>query len=139
MKYLKLFESVDTPYEEINSGQFLSYLYGDVTFPHMTAKPKQFASDNWVDFTQKELDQIRSCIPNDIVKLYTTRIYDINRDIIFAIDVDDSFYIYKLRDEWYYLQNSDNIRMYRTYYRCDQFDGLLQCLSDIKNKTERLL
>jgi len=48
------------------------------------------------------------------------------------------FNIYKTDDDWYYLYyNRDEIingkkEDMEYYYRCDQFDGLLQCLEDLK-------
>lgn len=34
----------------------------------------------------------------------------------------------KMIDEWYYVNFSEG----KKYYKCDQFDGFLECLNDIK-------
>ena len=38
------------------------------------------------------------------------------------------FYIVKVYDEWFYVQKRDGFG----YYKCDQLDGLLSCLDDLK-------
>lgn len=37
-------------------------------------------------------------------------------------------FIYALKDEWYSLAVSFDLEQFEEYYKCDQWDGLLDCL-----------
>ena len=45
--------------------------------------------------------------------------------------------VYKLKDEWYYVEVINKTQPIDTgnkhYYKCDQFDGLIDCLKMIKS------
>jgi hypothetical protein len=81
-----------------------------------------------VYFSVSEIDRIRILVdklggdgyPHDDIdydKCDCIKVYD---------NLGEEWEVYKLSDEWYIL--SDN---YSRYYKCDQFEGLVRCISDI--------
>lgn len=120
MKYLKKFNESSEYYEEIFTDDPIISNDKDVE----------------IEFTKNEVD--------DIISLYDNRIFSINLrgwkegTVIFdgsavqEIQINNKFYtyiIYKYDDEWYTLSlrfvNND-----WTHYKCDQFEGLLECLKE---------
>ena len=124
MKYIKLptewesqkrlFEDLDTyGYEEIPMGEF--YAINNTTRCH---KFELFP------FTEKDLKKLYSLKTNLSKHL-------INKSCFYLVktEINIDIMIYASNDEWYYI---DKDRCYgenrHTYYKCDQFDGLLNCL-----------
>lgn len=122
MKYLKKFnESSESYYEEI---------YQDDPIINSDTNDE-------IEFTKNEVD--------DIISLYDKKIFSINLkgwtegsvvfdgSIVHEIGIKDKFNtyaIYKYDDEWYILLTRYVNNNNWTYYKCDQFEGLLECLKD---------
>ena len=135
MKYLKLFESHHEYYQEISFDQWPS---GEVL-----ETPERF--------TEEEFQKIAH-IFNITVKgnkgyggkdagSHLWSIYNITRKYNKAVPhvhiiLQDKYtydlYIYKTPDEWYYVERISVIQ--DKYYKCDQFDGLLEFLKWIKSQ-----
>lgn len=112
MKYIKYFETREY-FQEIHE-----------------ISPIQIFRQN-IEFTQEEIDIIRKFIDSksDILHLYKNpkgndlQILDKGAEICF---------IYKVKDEWYYLfRNDQNKNMLLDGYKCDQMEGLLKCIETI--------
>lgn len=102
---IKLFEDF-TGYKKISTYDFDLYVFGD-------DDDTLFTFNNWIDFTKKEYNTLNS--------LYKKTNLQANKAIINIGNI----HIYKLKDEWYYLEKG------KIKYKCDQWDGLLNCLNDI--------
>ena len=112
MKYLKLFEN--------------SKYFSEV-------RSQIFDTSNVENFTDSELFSIKSLLGNG-----DYRFQDVDRPskkfrsklIIYLSRLGPPKYvIVKLTDEWFYVQvySSFPPSVY-TYYKCDQFEGLIKCL-----------
>lgn len=139
MKYLKYFESSNY-YKELNDNEYRIKLNGLTpdfdeeyydeeyydTDDTEYLSIKEYRENNWVPFTDKEVDEICDELEIDISEM---NINDYNQMIFHNIGYQDQAYMTKLKDEWYYLAISyydqDNV-----YYECDQFDGLLKTIRD---------
>lgn len=103
MKYLKLFEDIDL-YKEVDiDDAFLSH----------------------ISFTQKEIDKLENFGFKTLGHGKPSKQYTLLR--AYAIG---TIYLYKLEDEYYVLRHvSTNIPVVgQKFYKCDQLDGLLDCL-----------
>ena len=122
MKYLKLFEgfyieSIDNIYYEIDARTF----YSEV----MDRDP--------VSFSTKEEILIRRIFDPVMYKMYN----GVRGSLIFE-GIDDNISIYKVNDEWFYVvieqdPAADYIEIPDSYYKCDQFDGLIELLTKLIN------
>ena len=128
---IKLFEEYNEYYEVITSIQYESGLH---------------CQNVQIDYT--EINIIRKLFPfptfverfkNKCEKMADSYRYQIN----FYVDYDFKKFILdisKIEDDWYYIffypwyceNREDNI-----YYKCDQLDGLVHCISDLI-KVEKL-
>lgn len=107
-----MFEDQSLGYEDINSS-----IYNDKI------------SLSKIHFTENELQCIES-FSNDIyVRVYTFGIGQQYILIATRIEGDKLFEVVKCDDEWYYLEFFYNYK----YYKCDQLNGLLQCIKDNMN------
>jgi hypothetical protein len=116
MKYLKLFEDSNKYYKQIT---------------HQECSKIVFDRDNTIEFSNnesQELDILMSDLKINYRKIVFN--YDDN-DICYQVYTKSGFklvpldlVLYKVIDEWYY------ISIFKLYYKCDQFDGLLLCLKD---------
>jgi len=117
MKYIKLFEDLKSKgYEKITSDY-----YRDATPDSL---------DEYETFNQAERDALSKigAISLHSFSLFTSSPH-INKE--FELIIDDKVILFcKLQDEWYYLHvYSTDFNEPGTFFRCDQFDGLLNCLS----------
>lgn len=109
MKYIKLFENIT--YYPISEEEFDNM----GTSEPFTDNEYQVISDllNTI-FTDIEISYVISAVvPKSIIQ---TRMY-----------FDEVFAIWKFTDEWYFVADSNM----RHYYKCDQFDGLINCIKNI--------
>jgi hypothetical protein len=124
MKYLKKFN-------ESNS------FYSTVSYVEM----EDLRSHNRELFNDDEVNSIISKLDN----LFDEKYYKIegNKRVgVEAIEIRDKqygpsdvkFYISKYEDEWYGIEyyKAVALKYQITYYKCDQFEGLLKFLDDIK-------
>lgn len=140
MKWIKLFESYDKGYEVIQSPEF-NNIFNDIIRK----------SDNDF-FNTKEIKGIKEIIePENKFDLRDSIIYITNNikipipkdresDVYFGAAADRAertrkIGIYKLKDEWYLVfketKNDPTPGRQYEYYKCDQFDDLLNCIKDI--------
>ena len=146
MKYLKKYNesksvSKENYYYNINTAEYHDLLYtdGDYINNGPNAKP----------FTKEELDKLKYIDKNSDYKFefYTGSVdyaYRSNntapRTSIIIIsfrlsNIDGEFYIYKIDDEWFLIGGPKVVPVPLaasswTYYKCDQFEGLLKFLAD---------
>lgn len=155
MKYLKKFEGSSESFFPISPNEFdesTGYEHDDwVEYIVLT---------KWVDFNNIEVNQIKSIFNQYVIKVgyhfeYRETLQDgknsdmgydgflaivdkSNPDFIPCADADWSkvmAYVIKTQDEWFYvyplgLWGSENAKC----YKCDQFDGLVDCLKSIIRK-----
>ena len=130
MKYLKLFEN-HKYYKEISDTRY-----------SMKVDNKHEA------FTEGEINRIEATIAQS--KLSWPNIIDVQKEvpsIKIIFNGDKQIYIHKMLDEWYYLFYRIPISLIQKQrgfddnefsYECDQFDGLLQCISDIVSNEDKI-
>jgi len=136
MKYLKLFESYSSlPYEEITRNEYNHETIGEgntdydinVDDEDYTYDDSNFVIDHWMPFTQSELNKIQELLP------------DANFCKVIKIDPDDAridskesgLIMIKLKDEWYYvMMDMSDQEEGALFFKCDQFEGLLQLIKD---------
>lgn len=122
MKYLKKFnESSESYYEEI---------YQDDPIINSDTNDE-------IEFTKNEVDDITSLYDNKTFSItprgWTERTVIFDGSIVHEIRIMDKFntyVIYKYDDEWYTLSTRYEFDNSWKYYKCDQFEGLLECLKD---------
>ena len=109
MIYLKLFESQDICeyYCELSEDEYNECINGDCE-----------------NFTQSEIDRLKN-----LNKITDFLIFNYSYSIKIEIYSDNYLYsngilIYKCEDEWFYVNDLN----YASYFKCDQFDGLLKCI-----------
>ncbi len=147
MKHLKLFENFKNFFEEIDHVQYNKYLFGEKWNDENDETIDVYADDYefyldltdlskyWVDFNQEEIGKINNIGYKFSLSKYYSK-YDRYKEVLKTseshkeklIDIT----IVKTQDEWFYvdcyIKDKNN-----KYYRCDQMDGLLECLKKIKN------
>ena len=112
MKHLKIFENHNPYYQSISKDEYTSSVY---------------VRENWEEFTPEEIISIQEIFP-DILFGFSVKKYGIEINL----SEINWWHITKLKDEWYYPYEK-----YRGHYKCDQLEGLLVFLKDIKNESDR--
>ena len=162
MKHLKIFEDFKSDkFEEISNSEYeISTIGANSVFGPRGGIDNvvvDFIKENWVPFTKSQINEVTKILGN--VEVYSvepqTSRSEINPIIINPVPLgsrldckDLDITIIKMVDEWYYVIQ-DNIRKIHKNstikyalrprlemprrYRCDQFDGLLECLKIIKS------
>ena len=110
MKYLKEYNH-KKDYIEISEGEYISY---------------KDDSKKLDMFSNTELKAIQTILPSAKLNSFSKNIFLYN-----IID------IYKDNDEWYYIDICIHFNGY--YYKCDQFEGLMDCLNMLQNKYKHKL
>ena len=129
MKHLKLFENHNQYYQRIEPYDYYNYI-------------------NWglLDMSKDEIDKInltfKKYLPTYMGKYSThpTKNRNILEQIQISVMIDTdtryTFFISKNQDEWYLVRIWDKIYTgsigHYVYYKCDQFEGLIKFLNDIK-------
>ncbi len=151
MKWLRLFESFNNGYEEVNTPGYLGGDdYGRIT--NDIDKLISYLEENWELFTDKEIKEIEKIIPSIDIrksnldpnwrsiyqaseeqKKFINKYFYLSTPLLFL--PGPSLNIYKTKDEWYWVcLNYRGVVSYRhsssIIYKCDQFDGLLNFLRD---------
>lgn len=124
----KIFESnqdKDLGYQEITRSQFDTDYY----YNYSTNDP----------YNRKEIDLIESTLLFGEVNIYNDSMVEIK-----DADGDREVMICKLKDEWYLVEFTWSILVSNSietvsneYYKCDQLDGLINCLRDKSRKRKR--
>lgn len=117
LKTYKLFES-NLPYKEITSEEYNQLTCGE-GIDDWRAETK-FISENWIPFTEKELQKIQELLPD----AQFCKVIETDRDDARIDSPESGVIIIKLIDEWYY------VMMNMTFFQCDQFEGLIQFIKD---------
>ena len=136
MKHIKLFENHNQYYTEIDN------------IEHVYENQVPFTNDEFITIhdeiisTQWKKIGISMLLPSGRISLIIIKPYA-SRGVVDSKSwkaSQFSIYIWKLKDEWYYVESTlrkqgigyDELKI----YKCDQFDGLLKCLKDLKNKID---
>jgi hypothetical protein len=103
--------------------------------------------EKWVDFSEEDLKKIFSYFPNcghefDRWQNCNKNLLNFWKDCNDTKDPNHSLYIsiYKINDEWWgvdenrdeFVKKSGAVINHHTFYRCDQFEGLIHLLDDKK-------
>lgn len=141
MKYLKLFEYYNEYYDEVSSWDFYNSMHSDES-PDLT-----------FNLTDDELNNVKKIFSTASfsLKVDNENFEDLSYDVKFlSIDIsgDVFIHVYKMDDEWYMVyycdagkykcDDIDNFNdwyeSHEKYYKCDQYPGLIKCLSDISKQ-----
>jgi hypothetical protein len=132
MKYLKLFENYndDEPYirttqEEFDSIGFDSEYKGVKFHAHLKQQILDKLSSDW-----RPIDHSK-----DLKNMYSVKLTD-TCELRLRRENGSQLFIYHNDDEWFYCEyyNVDSMIILDRYqyYKCDQFDGLLELLFDLE-------
>ena len=129
MKYLKSFESLDSPqYEIIEYEQFTNEFHKLINFSCMDKmlkllKPFDIDRDYEVPTFYNGLWVTRGSFTFKIT-FHKNETEDVDMDI------------YEMNDEWFFVRldprSSRTESQFSVYYKCDQWDGVVQLLKDKK-------
>lgn len=142
--YGKLNESVNhnQSYEEITLDEYREYYRGGTKFENIKEKELSIVQNLLVELDSKDVaiiemypivDELRNCI-----NIYNGNVKKSQRSRIDNRTVN----IDKLQDEWYLLVIEDAWPIYDMRdkaYKCDQIDGLLNCLKNIYGELNKRL
>lgn len=153
MKYLKLFEDKEELFWKIDQNEYDKRIYGisddDEDEGEVDEGIQEFVLSHWENFNQFELSKLELLgWKYKPVNFYIYDIFYYNMtpeeskskfqsiefaQVKFFHNVHSSwiysFKINKLKDEWYYIYTRNG-----TKYKCDQFDGLIECLEYLKRE-----
>lgn len=136
MKYIKLYESAEL-YKVIDREEYMNSVYGSewnnfspvAKYRDGQTNPDddifKFIKNNWSTFTESEIKKIN--LHSNM--RFTPDMEYIRNHISAEKRLYDKFYgdyIVRTTDEWYYCSIG------REYYKCDQFEGLIQLLDAIR-------
>jgi hypothetical protein len=134
MKYLKLFENHNHLYSEISTHEFEEKCgwggqIGDDEWDD------EYVHNNWEDFTVDELNYLISLKLDVDLKSDLIGLLDDSPQAYISLKQENSiiFYVCKVKDEWYYVYNPMKILKDDSpfsFYKCDQFDGLISCIKN---------
>lgn len=125
MKYLKLFENHQL-YNEISEYEFDDDMEGRPSIP-FTKDEYQIICDifkNWKHGSkdQKVVFAYSAIVPNSIIEVG---------------NMDETWFaIWKCSDSWFYFEDDDiswTPPYVRRYYKCDEFEGLVNCIKNVLN------
>jgi hypothetical protein len=120
MKYLKLFESFNKKWEMMSDDEFWR-------------KESEF---KLIPFNQEEWDKIKSILSplfeDDTYSMEWAQNANTPNTIIDVREFNEDrlFEIWKMDDEWYFIINWHRHENKGRYLKCDQWDGLEECLKD---------
>jgi hypothetical protein len=148
MKYIKLFEDYHNTYHEITLDEYNLLLWGEETGDEDedTEIAKETIEKKWEDFTDREIENINK-VGFHFIK-NTTEYIKPKLDYKFFPNLRlknpttyvSNLIIFKLKDEWYIVfrldYDSKENHWKKSMYKCDQFDGLIDCLEMIKQQDE---
>lgn len=128
MKYLKLFENYndDEPYIRTTQEEFVGALHKGVKFhAHLKQQILDKLSSDW-----RPIDHSK-----DLKNMYSAKLTD-TCELRLRRENGSQLFIYHNDDEWFYCEyyNVDSMIILDRYqyYKCDQFDGLLELLFDLE-------
>jgi hypothetical protein len=148
MKYLKLFESIDGKYFEISEEQFYLKIR-DYETPFNIDSILDIGSGLWMNFSDREVRIIRRLIGKKFKFSYSYKSTQIISHFLsftkergdkslplfdYKNGIEKEINVYKLDDEWFCIMYRDLVmpkEYQRRYYKCDQWDGLTDCLKEI--------
>ena len=141
MRYLKLFEDHNSYYYQIGEDEF-----NEITQYDNDDGEDKWDTSNWIDFNKSEIDTIKGMFDDYFVFIGyngtsdTHRVFNQNHKSNGMIVVSSNphldmrrdwsgtlFYAIKLPDEWFFVADTKS----SCFYKCDQLDGLINCLKSI--------
>jgi hypothetical protein len=149
-KNLKVNESLeDVGYEQISEDDFFSQV--------LVQYDIEWSLDNWVDFNQDQYQKVKELFPNYSSRLGYDKIARAAREktiysdgfMIFktkemfgpfgnrSVYNDTAFYAIQTDDEWFWVSwwlDKDKKEGELRFFKCDQFSGLMNLLTDLKNE-----
>ena len=153
MRHLKLFkESITTTYTEITASEFNDYIFdvpvdedGDEVEYESEDWDSSKVYSRWVGFSDSEINTITDVVfkCDRYVEVYDDYVDNDTGDtqnlkymrIDHQIDnkTTGAIQLYHLKDDWYYAHHTITNYAAKRFrcYRCDQIDGLLDCLKNI--------
>lgn len=126
MEYLKYFESVRF-YEELKHIDFMK-----VAFNNELARGgrdlDEYSGKNWVPFTPGEVRELNKISNYKLGKDTNTYIsWRCSDSVVISRNIST---IIKFDDGWFYASIfSRDVKIWK-YFKCDQWDGLINCLKD---------
>lgn len=142
---IKTFENFNTNYQEISREEYVMNITGlpEGEGVRGEIESKQvFISSKWDRFTDKEISDINTLFNDKKYKFKSELIYLINDKGYYVLNRHNNAFqtsLTKLIDEYYYLIHiqygkygkGDEDVYRKKFYRCDQIDGLLNCLKQL--------
>lgn len=119
-------------YKEINLDEFNYDLWGEETGDEITDEKisKETVKEKWDYFTKYEFERIGGL---GLKFIKDEKTY--SKPILSYISDKEIITIYKLIDDWFYIFYSTQYRYWESkMYKCDQINGLIECLKMIINK-----
>lgn len=142
MKYLKIFED-NKNWWTISIDEYNNKLWGDEDIDDIELL--KFMSNTREIFTDKEISYLDKKIGVKSSTQKSPELVNIGKvgselkfeDIPISGNFNRKIIVYKLKDEWFYILRSDYpkhnyYKLYNYMYKCDQFDGLIDCLNSFK-------
>ena len=127
MKYIKLFEDINTDgYEEILYYEY-SYTLDNKDILYFTQEEVEILGRFGLMLEESDYDQRVL-----LWKLVLAKRSKSHGKSGIAEQIKEDLHVYKLPDEWYHI--SDCISTPNKYYKCDQLDGLINCLTVLLTK-----
>lgn len=127
---IKLFENFDKLYHQIEVDEYEEFAGDDnIAGKNLWMGPKKLDG-----FTKIEIEKLKSLFGQGLTGNHNIEINkwvnfcDKNcNGMVSSLKIHHDFAIRKLYDEWYYVYDEKNYK----FYKCDTFDGLIQCLETI--------
>ena len=144
MKYIKLFEYYNQLYYEIDADDFLLYQFVDFSYtsqlerliesrPNIEFRPTGVTGEIDYKYSDLNIDKILielncSCI----TRAYANGVQNSYKYYHLKTNHWDCFF-YEVSDDWFIVSLEDmDYNTWRTFHKCDQFEGLVKLLIDFK-------
>lgn len=137
MKYLELFENLDNKFEKINKHVFTYLIFGTpLWYNNWTSIDYEnfykYEKENWEGFSDSQIDRIIKIVERYFPGSSTFYRYMNGNSTKRYINVyckggEKEMDLYCLKDSWFYIKYKEN------YFKCDQWDGLIDSLKRLSN------
>ena len=131
MKYIKLFEDVSETFTKISKSEYNMLTCGEPNIGSDLHKSdrdtieiqEDFIRNNWVDFSKSDILKLKeNGYKGKLMPMDCDWFDGSNKSFLLV----DFYYIFKMRDEWFYITPAGN-----QYYKCDQINGVIDCLNQL--------
>lgn len=142
-KFIKIFEEFGIGYEQIETDNDFEHTPFAIGPLNPFNKYDQFSSDKAEKFTLEEINKVKDnvieLLIGDVKSSKTDKnlIYFELYKSIGAKEFRKLVTVYKYRDEWFSVtaEKLSGLDM-MIFYKCDQLDGLMNCLNNIKENIQ---